>query len=64
MGKNIDTNITQNLSGKYSQKLLNYAKNSATNALKASSKKVIQETAEATGDLICNNNLGQKIGLK
>ena len=37
---------------KYSQKLLNHAKQSATDALKTSSKRVIQKTAETTGDLI------------
>ena len=37
---------------KYNQKLLNHAKQSATDALKTSSKRVIQKTAEATGDLI------------
>ena len=48
MGKN----ISKNLSGKYSQKLLNHAIRSATDVLKTFSKRVIQITAEATGDLI------------
>ena len=43
MGKNIR---------KYSQKLLHSAKKSATDALKTSSKRVIQKPAKATGDLI------------
>ena len=43
--------ISKNLSGKYSQKLLDHAKQSATGALKTPLKKVIQRTAEATGDL-------------
>ena len=47
-------NICKNLSGKCSQKLIDHAKQSATDALKATSKKVIQKTAEATGDLIGN----------
>ena len=42
------------MSGKYSQKLLDHPKQSATDALKTSSKSVIQKTAEATGDLIGN----------
>ena len=42
------------MSSKYSQKLLNHAKESATDALKTSSKKVIQKTANAAGDLIGN----------
>ena len=55
----IDKNISKNVSGKYSlgmlampEKLLDHAKKSATDALKASSKRVIQKTAEATSDLI------------
>ena len=36
--KNICKNITSNLSGKYSQKLLDHAKQSATDALKTTSK--------------------------
>ena len=61
MAKNIGKNISKSLSGKYSpgmltmrQKLLDHAKQSATDALKTSSKRVIQKTAEATGDLIGN----------
>ena len=42
------------MSGKYSQKLLDHAKKSAANALKTASKRAIQETARATGDLIGN----------
>ena len=36
--KNMGKNITSNLSGKYSQKLLDHAKQSATDALKTTSK--------------------------
>ena len=61
MGKNIGKTISKNLSGKYSQKLLNHAKQSATGALKTNSKRVIQKTAEATGDLIGNNKISDKI---
>ena len=54
MGKIISKNGSKNLSNKYSQKLLDQAKQSATDALETSSKEVIQKTAEATGDLIGN----------
>ena len=61
MGKNISKNISKNLSSKYSpgmiasrKKLLGHAKQSATDALKTTSKRVTQKTAEATGDLIDN----------
>ena len=46
--------MSKNVSGKYSQKLLDHAKRSATHALKTTSKRVIQKTAETTGDLIGN----------
>ena len=49
MGKSIGKNISKILSGKYSQKLLDIAKQSATEALKA-----FKKTAEVTGDLIGN----------
>ena len=61
MGKDIGKITSKILSGKYSpgmlamcQKLLDHAKKSATDALKTSSKRVIQKTAEATADLIGN----------
>ena len=41
MGKTIVKNISKSLSGKYSQKLLDHAKTSATDALKTSSKRII-----------------------
>ena len=44
----------KSLSNKYFQKLLNSAKKSTTDAIKTDSKRAIQKTAEATGDLICN----------
>ena len=40
------------MSNKYSQKLLDSAKKSTTDAIKTASKRAIQKTAEATGDLI------------
>ena len=52
MGKNIGKNISKCLSGKYSQKPLDDAEQSATYALKTSSIRVIQNTTEATGELI------------
>ena len=42
----------KNLSRKYSQKFLDHAKQCATDALKTTSKRTIQKTAETTGDLI------------
>ena len=39
MGKNISKSTSKSLSGKYSQKILDHAKTSATDALKTSSKK-------------------------
>ena len=47
-------NMSRNVRSKYSQKLLDNAKQSTTEALKTSSKRVIQNTVEATGDLIGN----------
>ena len=43
-----------NLSNTYSQKLFDSAKKSATDAIKTASKRAIQKTAEATGNLIGN----------
>ena len=60
MGKNIGKSISKNLSGKYSQKLLTHAKKSATDVLKTTSKRVIQKTSKATGDLI-SNKIADKI---
>ena len=47
-------NMGKSLSNKYSQKLLDSAKKSTTDAIKTASKRAIQKTAEATGDLIGN----------
>ena len=61
MVKNIGKNISKSLSGKYSpgmlavrQKLLDHAKQSATDAFKIASKRAIQKSTEETGDLIRN----------
>ena len=51
MDKNIGKNISKTLSGKYSQKLPDHVKKFATDALKTTSKGVIQKTAKATGNL-------------
>ena len=53
-------NMGKNLSNKYGQKLLDTAKKSTTDAMKTSSKRAIQKTAEATGDLI-GNKIADKI---
>ena len=53
-GKNRAKNISNNLSGKCSQKLIDHAKKSETDVLVTSSKRVIQKTDQATGDLIGN----------
>ena len=49
-------NMGKGLSNKYSQKLLDSAKKSTTDAIKAASKRAIQKPAEATGDLIGNKS--------
>ena len=54
------TKVAKNMSNKYSQKLADTAKKSATDAIKTASKTAIQKTAEATGDLI-GNKLADKI---
>ena len=52
MDKNIGKNISKILNGKNIQKLLDYAKQSAADALKNTSKRVIQIKVEGTGDMI------------
>ena len=47
-------NMGKSLSNKYGQKLLDSAKKSTTDAIKTTSKRAIQKTAEATGNLIGN----------
>ena len=53
-------NTDKNLSNKYSQKRLDTAKKSTRDAIKTTSKRAIQKTAEATGDLI-GNKIADKI---
>ena len=47
-------NIFRNIGKKLSQKILDDAKQSATGAFKTASKRKIQKSVEATGDLIGN----------
>ena len=54
IGKNVDKNIRKNLSSTYSKKLFDHTKQCATDALRTASKRAIQNTAEATNDLIGN----------
>ena len=61
--RNIGTHAAKaakNMSNKYSQKLVDTAKKSATDAIKTVSKRAIQKTAEATGDLV-GNKIADKI---
>ena len=53
-------NIGKNLSNKYSQKIIDTAKKSETDAIKAVSQRAIQKTAEATGDSV-GNKIADKI---
>ena len=50
-------NMGTRLSSKYGQKLVDSGKKSITDAIKTASKRAIQKTAEATGDLIGNKLL-------
>ena len=52
--------FAKSLSSKFGQKLLDSAKKSTTDAIRTASKKVIQKTAEAIGDLI-GNKIADKI---
>ena len=50
------TKVAKNLNNKYDQKLVYGAKKSATDVFEIASKRAIQKTAEATGDLVGNTN--------
>ena len=50
----------RSMSNKYGKKLFDAAKRSATDAVKTASKRAIQETAEATSDLV-GNKIADKI---
>ena len=49
-------NMCKNLSKKYGQKVLDSAKKSITDAARTASKREIQKTVEANGDLIGNKS--------
>ena len=60
--RNIGTHaakIAKNVSDKHSQKLVDTAKKSTTDAINTASKRAIQKTAEATGDLVGNEIAGK-----
>ena len=46
--------MPKRVSSKYGQKLLDSTKKVATDALRTASKRAIQKTVEATGDLVSN----------
>ena len=52
--------LTKNISNKCSQKLVDSAKKSETDAIETASKTAIQKSAEETGDLI-GNKIADKI---
>ena len=52
-------NMNTHFSNKYSQKCLDTAKKSTTDAIKTASKRAIQKTAEAAGGLIGNKIAGK-----
>ena len=52
--------FARSMSSKYGKKLVDMAKKSATDAIKTASKRAIQKTAEATGDLV-GNKIADKI---
>ena len=51
------------MSNKYSQKLLDSAKNSTTDAIKTASKRAVQKTADATADVIGNKIADKTISI-
>ena len=54
MDENIGKKISKNVSGKYSQKLIDHAKQFAADALKTASKSAIQKISVASGNLTVN----------
>ena len=46
--------FAKNMNNEHSQKIFDTAKSSTTDPMKTASKRAIQKTAEATGDLIVN----------
>ena len=55
MGKNIGKNISKNLNGKYDQRPLNHAKKSVPDALKTTSKKLIQKNPKNRSNWFITN---------
>ena len=53
----------KSVSNKYGQKRVDSAKRSRTDAIKIASKRAIQKTAKATGDLIGNKIADKKISI-
>ena len=53
-------NMSKSLNSKYGQKVLDSVRKFTTNAIKTASKRAIQKTAEATGDLV-RNKIANKI---
>ena len=54
------TKVAKNMGNKYSQKHLDSAKKSITDAIKTTSKRAIQNTAEVTSDLT-GNKIADKV---
>ena len=54
MCESISKSISKNVSSQFRQKCIDHAKHFTINWIKAISKRVIQKTAEETGDLIGN----------
>ena len=52
--------FARSMSNKYGKKIVDTAKRSATDAIKTASKRAIQKTAEAAGDLV-GNKISDKI---
>ena len=52
--------FARSMSNRYGKKLVDTAKKSPTNAIKTASKRAIQKTAQATGDLL-RNRIADKI---
>ena len=63
IGKSIGKNMIKISSCKHSQKCFDHAKESTTDAIKTTSKRLIQNTTEVTGDLI-GNKIAYKINQK
>ena len=58
--KNTGDNVSKNLSGKYSQKPIVHAKQSATNAFKTALKKATEKIVEENGNLLGEKSCRKK----